>query len=158
MTSCATASIAYAVCTCSSRRSTEGHNARRPPSRGGVKSPATTIERYATGSGSVPEKAKTAIPRAETSAAGNWTRGCPYRSTSRPSSGCPTALPTPYTAASAPARLYVPPSARTKSTTAMAAVALGSRPVSVPASSRAACFALRISRYPAAMSCPSGNA
>ena len=40
MTSCATASIAYAVCTWSSLRSTDGHSARRPPSRGGVKSPA----------------------------------------------------------------------------------------------------------------------
>ncbi len=78
------------------------------------------------------------MPSAESSAAGSCTRGWPYRSTSRPSSGCPTALATPYTAASAPARLYVPPSARMNSTMAIAAVAFGSRPTSVPASSRIA--------------------
>ncbi len=39
MTSWATASIAYAVCTCSSRPSTVGHSARSPPSRGGAKKP-----------------------------------------------------------------------------------------------------------------------
>lgn len=44
MTSWATASIAYAVCTCSSRPSTAGHSARRPPSRGGAKSPAAATD------------------------------------------------------------------------------------------------------------------
>jgi hypothetical protein len=40
MTSCATASMAYAVCTWPSLRRTLDHSARRPPSRGGVNSPA----------------------------------------------------------------------------------------------------------------------
>lgn len=42
MISCATASMAYARCTWSSRFSTLGHRARSPPSRGGVATPATT--------------------------------------------------------------------------------------------------------------------
>ena len=41
ITSWATASMAYARCTRSSRPSTSGHSARSPPSSGGVKRPAT---------------------------------------------------------------------------------------------------------------------
>ncbi len=44
MTSCATASIAYAVCTWSSSPSTLGHSARSPPSSGGVNSPAAPTD------------------------------------------------------------------------------------------------------------------
>lgn len=116
--------------------------------------PAAPTAMYASAGDPVPAKAKTVMASADASAAGSCTRGCPRRSTSRPSNGCPTALETPYTAASAPARLYVPPSARTNSTIAMAAVAFGSRPTRVPASSRAACRALRISAYPAAIARP----
>lgn len=106
MTSCATASMAYATWTRSSLPpSTPGHNARSPPSRGGVNNPATTTAVYATTADPVPASASQAMPSAETTAAGNCTRGCPYRSTARPSRGCPTALATPYAAASAPARL-----------------------------------------------------
>ena len=80
MTSCATASIAYAVCTWSSLRSTEGHSARSPPSRGGVNSPATAIAAYASASGSVPARARRRPCRGPTTtAAGSCTRGCPWQ-------------------------------------------------------------------------------
>lgn len=81
-----------------------GHSARSPPSSGGVNRPATTTAPYAHAAEPVPANASHTMPSADTTAAGNCTRGCPYRSTARPSNGCPTALATPYTAASAPAR------------------------------------------------------
>lgn len=81
MTSCATASMAYAVCTWSSRGSTFGHSARSPPSRGGVNRLTAPTAMYASAGAPVPAKAKTVMARADTSAAGSCTRGCPRRST-----------------------------------------------------------------------------
>ena len=103
ITSWATASSAYALCTLSGPLRTPGHSARSPPSSGGVARPAIEHAQSSRGHGADADRREEHHARPESIAAGNITRGCPCMSTSRPSSGCPTAVASPYTADSTPA-------------------------------------------------------
>ncbi len=77
ITSCATASSAYAAWMRSSRWRTLGHSARSPPSSGGVKNPASSMAANTTGSGLSPQAVKTATQSAESTEEGSSTLGCP---------------------------------------------------------------------------------
>ena len=133
-----------------------GHSARRPPSSGGVNSPATRHrgvgERQRLRSR---RTANDAMPSAETTRRRQLDPRLPVQVHRRPSSGCPTALATPVHGGERARQAVAcrPPPGRTaRSRSRPWRSAAG--PPACPTSSRAACRALRISRYPAAMSAP----